>query len=88
MASPHYFGLPTYDPSDIFGGDTIESAAKIFMNVLNDECTQAQKDVVVANSAIAIQCFDQNKNISDCVGEAIESIESGRALQALNTLRA
>ncbi|MDF1698724.1 MAG: anthranilate phosphoribosyltransferase [Saprospiraceae bacterium] len=87
IANPGYFGLPTYRPSDIFGGDTIESAAGIFMNVLNNECSQAQKDVVTANSAIAIQCFDQNKDIESCVQEAVESIESGRAKEALNKIK-
>ena len=88
IASPDYFNLPTYKPSDIFGGDTIESAAKIFLNVLDNKCTQAQKDVVAANSAIAIQCFDQTKDILDCVGEAMESIESGKAKIALDKIRA
>jgi anthranilate phosphoribosyltransferase len=88
IASPSHFKLPTYNPSDIFGGDTIESAAKIFLNVLDNNCTQAQKDVVVANSAIAIQCFDQEKDILDCVNEAILSIESGKAKEALNKIRA
>lgn len=81
-----FFDLPTYQASDIFGGDTIESAADIFVRVLDNQCTQAQKDVILANSAIAIQCFDQKKNISDCIQEARESIDSGRAKKALTTL--
>jgi anthranilate phosphoribosyltransferase len=80
--------MPTYAPSDIFGGNTIESAAEIFVNVLDNKGTRAQKDVVAANSAIAIQCFDQSKDIIDCVNEAIESIESGKAKEALNKIRA
>ncbi|MEM9548186.1 MAG: anthranilate phosphoribosyltransferase [Bacteroidota bacterium] len=88
IANPDYFGKPTYTPSDIFGGDTIESAAKIFVNVLDNNCTQAQKDVVLANSAIAIHCFDQDKDILACVEEARESIDSGRAKEALNKIRA
>ena len=86
IVGPSHFNLPTYNPSDIFGGDTIESAADIFVDILDDKCTQAQKDVVLANSAIAIQCFDQNKDILACVAEAKESIESGRAKKALKEI--
>ena len=86
IATPNHFGLPTYQAQDIFGGDTIESAAAIFVNVLNNESTQAQKDVVIANSAVAIQCFDQSKAIEACVAEARESIESGRAKESLNKI--
>ncbi len=83
LANPSYFGLPTYTAEDIFGGDTIESAANIFVNLLDGNGTLAQEDVVVANSAIAIQCFDKNKPISDCVAEAKESLKSGKAKAAL-----
>jgi len=87
IASPDYFRMETYAPEDIFGGDTIESAAKIFVDVLSDSCTPAQKDVVIANSAVAIQCFDQNKDIMECVAEARSSIESGMALAALQKIK-
>jgi len=83
LASPSYFGLPTYAAEDIFGGDTIESAAKIFVDVLDGNGTRAQEDVVVANSSLAIQCFDQAKPIENCVIEAKESLKSGKAKAAL-----
>jgi anthranilate phosphoribosyltransferase len=88
IASPNHFNLPTYKASDISGGDTIESAAEIFLNVLENKSTKAQKDVVAANAAIAIQCFDQSKNILDCVNEAKEAIENGKAKEALDKIRA
>lgn len=83
LASPSYFGLPTYTAEDIYGGDTIESAAKIFIDLLDGNGTQAQEDVVIANSASAIQCFDENKPIVDCVAEARESLKTGKAKAAL-----
>ncbi len=83
LASPSYFGLPTYTAEDIFGGDTIESAAKIFVDILDGNGTQAQQDVVIANSATAIQCFNENKPIADCVAEARESLVNGKAKAAL-----
>jgi anthranilate phosphoribosyltransferase len=79
-------GFKVLKQEDIFGGNNIEEAAKIFVNVLNNECTQAQKDVVVANSAFAIQCFEQKKSLAEYIAIALESIESGKAYQSLKTL--
>ncbi len=79
LVEPSYFGLHKYNQLDIVGGDTIADAAEIFMKVLDNEGTTAQNDVVLANAGLAIQCFDQNKDITDCVEEARISLESGKA---------
>ena len=65
---------------ELKGGATKEDAAKIFDNVLDNTATEAQKNVVIANAAYAIQVVDEgNKSIEECVSIARESIESGRA---------
>ena len=71
---------------EITGGNTIEDAAGIFIKVLNNEATKAQKNVVIANSALAIQCISPFLSIFECIDQATESIESGKALQAFKTL--
>ncbi|MBP9198115.1 MAG: anthranilate phosphoribosyltransferase [Saprospiraceae bacterium] len=81
-----YFGLQEYKQEDIFGGGTIKEAADIFINILENKGTQAQNDVVVANAALAVQCFDQDKVITDCVAEARESLKSGMAYSAFKNL--
>jgi len=40
----------------------------------------AQKNCVIANSAFAIQVICPEKTIGDCMAEARESLESGKAL--------
>jgi len=37
---------------------------------------------VLINSAAAIQTFDFNKSLADCVAEADEALKSGRAKKA------
>ena len=86
LVNPSYFGLPVLSAEDIFGGDTVEEAAEIFKKVIQGEGSEAQENVVIANSALAIQCFDETKSILDCVAEAKESIDSGKAYQALKKL--
>jgi anthranilate phosphoribosyltransferase len=86
ILSPRSFGFAALQAEQLFGGDDIKQAGVIFMNVLNNHATTAQKQAVIANSAIGIQLFDTHKPLSDCIAEAQESIDSGKALNALNKL--
>lgn len=82
--TPESLGFSRYQEADLYGGDTPEDAAKIFNNVLKNEATSAQRDVVIANSAFAIQVIESQKSIFECIDMAKESLESGKALQVLN----
>ena len=82
--TPESLGFSRYQEADLYGGDTPEEAAKIFNNVLNNKATSAQRDVVIANSAFAIQVIESQKSIFECIDMAKESLESGKALQVLN----
>lgn len=75
--------MPVYTQSDITGGATKEDAFKIFVSVLEGSSTQAQKDVVIANSAFAINLVRPELPVMDCVAMARESIESGAALKVM-----
>lgn len=86
LIAPSYFGLEPHAQSDIFGGDTVGEAAKIFMDILNGEGTPAQVNAVLANSALGIQTFKKEQSIIDCVDEARESISSGNALKSFKKL--
>jgi len=86
LISPEELGFKRINQEDIFGGDTVPEAAKIFSDILEGKGTEAQNSAVIANAAMAIQCLNQDKSISDCLGEAKESLESGKAKQVLKTL--
>jgi len=79
-------GFTQIDEQEIKGGDTVESSAKIFMNVLNDQCTDAQRNVVLCNAALAIQTIDNTKSFADCFYEAEASLVSKNALNSFNKL--
>lgn len=64
---------------DIGCGGTIESSAKIFMNVLGDESNESQKSCVIANAGFAIKCLDFKIGLEEAISIARDSIESGRA---------
>jgi anthranilate phosphoribosyltransferase len=71
---------------DIYGGNTVEEAAIIFLKILKGEGSWSQNAVVLANSAMALQCTGQYKNYEECYHAAVESLESGKAIDCLQKL--
>jgi len=86
VISPAEMGKPIYRQEDLHGGDTHEEASQIFRNVLHNECTDAQFDVVTANAGMAIHCIRPDRALTDCIAEAEESIRSGRARKTFEKL--
>ncbi len=83
---PDDFGFPTLSPTDLHGGDTAEEGKAIFLAVLENRSTDAQRQVVCANAGLAIQTMFPERSLTDCVAEAAESLSSGRARQVLQQL--
>ncbi|HNP18559.1 MAG TPA: anthranilate phosphoribosyltransferase [Fulvivirga sp.] len=86
MLSPSDLGLAEVKTGEISGGTTIESAAKIFENVLKGEATTAQHNVVTANAGMALYCADSSLSKTDAIAKADESLKSGKALKAFKKL--
>jgi anthranilate phosphoribosyltransferase len=86
LCSVKDLGFELLSEADIKGGDTVESSAKIFKNVLNGNGTDAQNNVVLSNAALAIRTIDSSKSFSDCFYEAEESLMSKRALASFDKL--
>ncbi|HPB53872.1 MAG TPA: anthranilate phosphoribosyltransferase [Saprospiraceae bacterium] len=77
--APEDLGFRRLELAQISGGSRIEDAADIFLKVLKNEATPAQKDVVIANAAFGIRCYEPFKSYEDCIAVARESLESGAA---------
>jgi len=86
LLSADKIGFKTQTQESIFGGSNIEYSSKIFMNVLSNNCTKEQKNVVLANSSFAIQCFEPDKTLEECANIASVSLESGKAGEVLKKL--
>ena len=71
---------------ELFAGDSVAEAAKIFVDVLNNDCTEAQKLVVACNAGMAIKVYFPHLSHNDTYLLAKESIESGKAKEAFNKL--
>ncbi|MVM29849.1 anthranilate phosphoribosyltransferase [Spirosoma sp. HMF4905] len=86
VLEPEQLGLTTLTPESLAGGQTLDESAQIFMNVLNDEATSAQKQAVLANSAMALLAAGKANTREEAVTMARESLESKRALACFKKL--
>lgn len=84
--SPQDLGMKTIDSDELYGGETEGDAAKILLSVLQNEASPAQKSAVLSNAGLGIKVIHPENSIEDCIAEARESIESGRAYNKLKTL--
>lgn len=82
VVKPSELGFDMVFEKDLYGGETVQEASMLFDSVLENKCTVSQKNVVLANSAIAIQVVDSGLSFVDAVQIARESLESGKALNA------
>jgi anthranilate phosphoribosyltransferase len=84
--SPQSVGKQQLTQESLFGGDTVEEAGVIFMNILRGSGTSAQNDAVAVNAGVAIHCIKPHVSLVDCIAEAEESLMSGKALKAFTKL--
>jgi anthranilate phosphoribosyltransferase len=86
IMTPEQLGKRMVSPEDIAGGNSVEEAAKIFSKIVKGEGTWAQNAVVLANAAMALQCTGHYKAYDDAYDAAVQSLESGKANEALQKL--
>ncbi len=86
IKTPEQLGKRAVDAADIYGGSSVEEAAKIFIKILKAEGSWAQNAVVFANAAVALEQTGAFENYDDAFNAAIESLESGKAFQSFQKL--
>ena len=78
---PSDLGFTIIKPEELRAGANEQEAKEIFDAVLANTALPAQKNVVLANAAFAIQVLEKGKkDIEECIDIARESIDSGKAL--------
>lgn len=86
IMTPESLGKRTVSATDIYGGNSVEEAAKIFTTILGGKGSWAQNAVVFANAAMALHCTGNYKTYDDAYNAAVESLESGKAAGVLKKL--
>jgi anthranilate phosphoribosyltransferase len=85
LFKPQDLGVNKIEQSEIFGGNTVAQAARLFIKIINGEGTEAHNNVVSANAGLAIATV---KQISHKEGFELakESLISGKAKESLDKL--
>ena len=84
--NPTELGIPAAQPSDLKGG-TPEENAEMTLSILRGD-KGPKRDIVLLNAAAAIVAGGKAADISAGLAAAAESIDSGRALEKLEELKA
>ena len=83
---PSDFGVAQVKAEEIVGGNTVAESAQTFLNILQGKGTDSQNHVVCANAGVAISTV-QNVSPKEGFEKAMDSLQSGRALEALKKLQ-
>lgn len=86
LYTPEELGKRTVEQQDLYGGNTAEESAKLFTKILKGEGSWAQTAVVLANAAMALHCTGKYGSYNEAYKDAVDSLESGKAYQCLETL--
>lgn len=85
LFSPEDLGVRQIQQSAIFGGNTVEDAANIFIKVIDGKGSEAQNNVIYANAGLAIATTKQISH-QDGFELAKASLLSGKAKSSLDKL--
>ncbi len=86
LSSPEDLGMSVLGPEELAGGATVEESAGIFWRVINGKGTDAQNQVVIANSGLALHCARPDLSLMDALDQARESLMQGKALKSFKNL--
>jgi anthranilate phosphoribosyltransferase len=86
ILTPEQLGKRMVMPEDIYGGNTAEEAARLFVKIIKGEGSWAQNAVVLANAAMALFGTGHYASYDEAYAAAVESLESKKAYQTLEQL--
>ena len=86
IMTPNQLGKRIVAQEEIYGGNTVEESAEIFLKIIKGEGTASQNAVVLANAAMALYCTGDFTDYDSAFAAAVVSLESGNAFKGLNKL--
>ena len=85
LMTPEEYDFQELKQEQLFGGNTVEESAKIFLKIISGDGSKAQNNVVIVNAATAIKVATGN-SLEDSISLASESLKSGKAYESLKQL--
>ena len=86
VITPEDLGLKRLQQSEIFGGNSVEASAKIFVSIIEGKGTEAQNNAVLTNAAFALKIVDASKSFETTFEEAKDSLLGLKAKECLTKL--
>lgn len=86
IINPEDLGQKRIQQSEIFGGNSIADAAKIFKSILEGHGTEAQNNVVLTNASFALKIVDETKSFETAFSESKDSLFGLKAKRTLEKL--
>jgi anthranilate phosphoribosyltransferase len=86
ILTPLQLGKRYVMPTDISAGTNLDEAVNIFKKIISGQGSFAQNAVVLANAALALYGYGVYASYQDAYEAAVESLESGKAANCLQTL--
>lgn len=83
--TPNQLGFDKLQAQSLSGGETIQDAKDIFLQIISGRGTTAQRNAVLANAGVCISTY-KGVSISEGISLAAESLDSGQAEQSLKQL--
>ena len=84
IVNSNSFESDIIQPDDLHGGNTVNEAAKILINILKGQGTTAQSISVSANVAMGLQLYSPNETLLDLFYESQKFIASGQVAKHFN----
>jgi anthranilate phosphoribosyltransferase len=86
IITPEMLGYEVIHHSDLKGGKSFAEGAEIFLNILEGRGTMARNSVVIANSQLALKCYDPSRSPDECREASENSLFGGKALESFRKL--
>jgi len=86
VITPEDLGIKRLKQSEIFGGNSVEASAKIFLSIIEGKGTESQNNVVLANAAFALKTIYASKSFETAFAEAKDSLLGLKAKECLSQL--
>jgi len=86
LITPEDLGFKNIAQSEIFGGNSVADAAKIFKNIIEGNGSEAQNNVVLTNAAFALKIVDDKKSFKEAFEEAKNSLFGLKAKESLSKI--
>ncbi len=86
ILGPEDLGMSRASPEELEGGSSVKETAGMFLDIMQNKGSADQKNVVVANSGLALWTYYPKKNLEECIDLARISLESGKAYRTFREL--